>query len=302
MRSWVVSITPFDAAGALDEDAFRRHLRRIASAGAGAYVGSSNVGEGFTLTDDERDRIFTIAAEELKGKTPIRAAGCEPRGLRDIGAYLDAAARAGLDAAHIFQLDNGHTGKPGVAEMEAFYTRAIERAELPVVISSYPSMGYVVPLDLIAKLLDRFPRIVALRAGGGDLAWLAEAIRRFRGRVEVYSAGIPAIPPSILLGADGFLSGEGNLVPGLTARLCAAADANDLKAVQRAYRSLLALSNVLARFGASSGRGIKPLLDRLGLPGGTIRPPRLAIEGATLDALAEAVRELGLEELQKTGG
>ena len=74
MRSWVVSITPFDAAGALDEDAFRRHLRRIASAGAGAYVGSSNVGEGFTLTDDERDRIFTIAAEELKGKTPIRAA------------------------------------------------------------------------------------------------------------------------------------------------------------------------------------------------------------------------------------
>lgn len=83
-------------------------------------------------------------------------------------------------------------------------------------------------------------------------------------------------------------------MPLLTTRLCAAADAGDLAAVRRHWQALLGLSTVLGRFGA---RAMKPLLNRLGLPGGSIRPPRLAIEGSALAAMEEAVRALALDEL-----
>ncbi|WP_431285485.1 dihydrodipicolinate synthase family protein [Humitalea sp. 24SJ18S-53] len=299
MQSWVVSITPFDADGGLDEHAFRLHLRRIRAAGAAAYVGSSNVGEGFTLSAEERDRVFAIAVEELKGRVPVRAAGCEPRGVADALDYLRAAARAGLDAAHLFQLDNGHTGKPNAAEMERFYDITIGEATLPVVISSYPSMGYALPIDLVARLLDRHPQIVAVRAGGGDPLWFAEAIRRFKGRALVYAAGVPSILPALHLGADGFLSGEGNLVPGLTTRLITAARANDFATMQAAYQDFVGLHAVLGKFGG--GRGVKPLLNALGLPGGSIRPPRLPIDDTAVAGLVEAVRALDLPELRPPG-
>ena len=80
-KAWAVCLTPFDAQGRIDEAALREHLCRIRDAGACAYVGSSNVGEGFTFTRDERDRVFAIAVEECKGKTPVRAAGYEPQSI-----------------------------------------------------------------------------------------------------------------------------------------------------------------------------------------------------------------------------
>ena len=75
----VISITPFDGAGRLDEGALRRQLGRLRDAGVSVYVAGSGSGEGYALAPEERDRVLAIAVEELKGKVPVRAMGCEPR-------------------------------------------------------------------------------------------------------------------------------------------------------------------------------------------------------------------------------
>ena len=46
---FVISITPFDAEGRLDEPGLRAHLDRMADAGVGVYLGGGGSGEGFTL-------------------------------------------------------------------------------------------------------------------------------------------------------------------------------------------------------------------------------------------------------------
>ena len=48
-RCFVISITPFTDEGAIDEGAFRQHVRRMAAAGVGVYVGGGGSGEGYTL-------------------------------------------------------------------------------------------------------------------------------------------------------------------------------------------------------------------------------------------------------------
>ena len=56
MGAFVISMTPFDREGHLDENGLREHLRRLAAAGVGVYVGGGASGEGFTLSDDEATR------------------------------------------------------------------------------------------------------------------------------------------------------------------------------------------------------------------------------------------------------
>src|SRR5262249_39344114 len=76
---FVVSITPFDAAGRVDEAGLRAHLQRMVAAGIGVYVGGGGSGEGFVLTSDERRRILEVASEELRGRVPFRSMGVETR-------------------------------------------------------------------------------------------------------------------------------------------------------------------------------------------------------------------------------
>ena len=69
----VISITPFDAQGKLDEPALRQHLRRLRDAGVSVYVAGGGSGEAFTFTPDERDRVLAISVEELKGRVTVNA-------------------------------------------------------------------------------------------------------------------------------------------------------------------------------------------------------------------------------------
>jgi len=296
MKTWVVSLTPFDANGALDEAGLRRHLRRLAAAGACVYVGSSNVGEGFTLTPEERDRVFSIASEELKGKVPVRAAGCEPQSIESAMSYVRAAERAKLDAAHLFQLHNGHTGAPRPAEIEAFYSRVVEATSIPIVLSSYASLGYTLPPAIVSRLLDRFPQIIALRDAGSDPSYLRELIAITQGRAEVYTTGIRNLMNALFHGSQGFLSGEANIAPALAVAVLKAFERKDFDALRTNYEHLYRLHTLVNRFGGSAGRGIKPLLNRLGLPGGALRLPRLAIRGEEQTQMLQDYVALALPE------
>ena len=128
----VISITPFDEQGRLDENALRLHLRRLRDAGVYVYIAGSGSGEGSALSFDERDRVFAIAVEELKGKVPVRAMGCEPHLVGEMVDFLRHAEQRKLDAAQIFSLDIGHSAKPRPPEMEKYYSTVIEATSLPV--------------------------------------------------------------------------------------------------------------------------------------------------------------------------
>lgn len=293
-RAWVVSLTPFDQKGGLDESAFRAHLRRMREAGICVYVGSSNAGEGFTLTSEERQRVFVIAAEELKGIVQVRAAGCEPQSIAEAVAYLRAAESAELDAAHVFPLDTGHAGVPTPAEIERFYTDVISSTRLPVVLSNYPGMGYTLSLSLLARLLERFPQIIAVRDAGADTGYLRGLVSLCAGRAEVYTGGIKNLITAMYHGSQGFLSSEANLAPELAVMVLKAFDAGDFAALNTQYQNLYRLHDLVNRFGGSAGRGMKPLLNLLGLPGGTLRPPRIALGGTELAEMHKAYQALNL--------
>ena len=238
---------------------------------------------------------MTIAVEELKGRVPVRAMGCEPRLPSEMVAFLKRAERAKVDAAQIFSLDIGHGAKPTVAELDSYYSTVIGSVALPVVLSSHHLMGYVLPLDFVERLLDRFPSIVGINYGGSDIKYLAAMIARFADRIEVHCGGPRNAVTTLTLGGHGFMGGEGNFVPSLVASVISAFQERDHDRLRESFGKLLAFHTIYGRYGGSAQRAMKPLMNAFGLRAGTLRSPRLPIDQKELDLVVREVIKLGIQ-------
>lgn len=303
LSTYVVSATPFDDQEQLDETSLRQHLRRLKDAGVdGVYMGAPGAGEILSMTPDERDRMLTIAVEELKGKIAVRSMGWEPRVIGEMVDFVRRTEPIKPDAVMLFSIDMGHNVMPTVKEMERYYSTVIESTSLPIVLSLSYMVGYFPPLDLIERLLDRFPSIIGIAHGGPNIGYLTELIHRVRDRVEVHCAGPSNILTTLYLGGNGWEGNEGNFAPELYVSLLSAFRAGDEKRVREFFTKVMALNGLTGCYGGpSSMRAMKPLMNAFGFPGGgTLRSPRLPISSEELDKLVTAVLRLELPGIPAT--
>jgi len=293
----IIAITPFTKDGRVDEVAFRRQLQRLNRLESSVYVAGSATGEVNALSREERLRVMAIAAEELKGNTPVRAMGAEPRVAKEMIEFLEDVKSSGLEAAQVFCLDMGHGAKPTYAEMEQYYCSVIESTDIKIYLSSHRSVGYFLPLDLVEALVETYPTIAGIAYGGPDIPYLAELIRRVGDRIEVHCAGPGNALSSLGLGGNGFMGGEGNISPEMVTSVISAFAAGDREALRRNFDRLMAFASIYVRYGGSTMRGMKPLMNAFGLPGGELRPPRLPISDADLRQFIAEIEKLNLPGL-----
>ena len=93
---WTTLITPFTPDDELDEDGLRsnvRRVRRLGTSGAGCTWG---MGEFWSLTGEERRRVYDVVADEAAGEWPI-AAHVTHTSAKEMLTLADHAAAAGFD-------------------------------------------------------------------------------------------------------------------------------------------------------------------------------------------------------------
>ncbi len=276
----------------MDEPAFRRHLHRFGDAGVSVFVGGSGSGEGYSLTPEERNRILTIAVEEIGGKVPVFADGVEPRNARETLQFVREIESIKLDAVRIMPLEPGHGSKPNPLEIERFHRAVCEATSRPLILTSHQAAGYVLPIDLVERLADRYSHIHGINYGGTDTTYMAELIKRLAGRIQVHCAGCTNGLTTLTLGGNGFMGNEGNFAPTLVASVLAAFRDGNAAALKESFGKLMALAAIVRRYGGSSLRGLKPMLNLFGVPGGTLREPRLPLDAAEVEKMAKAVAAL----------
>jgi 4-hydroxy-tetrahydrodipicolinate synthase len=285
--TFVVSITPFTAAGALDEPGLRQHLARMRDAGVGVYLGGSGSGEGYTLGRAELERILTVGVEELAGRVPVRAMGVEPRTADEMVELLRLAERVGVDATQVYSLDPGHGNRPTPAELERYLRTALDATQRPVVLSTHQSVGYLVPPELLATLVADAPHVVGVNCSTGDVSYLQRVIDAVDGRADVHVGGPLHAVTALAMGGQGFLSSDANLAPRCCAAVIDRSRAGDGAGLDDAYRLVMRLYTVTRELGGVTAT--KAALAALGLPGGPPRPPRLPADAETV---ARVEREL----------
>jgi 4-hydroxy-tetrahydrodipicolinate synthase len=293
---FAVSITPFDAGGRLDEAAFRTHLRRMVAAGVGVYVGGGGSGEGFVLTETERRRVLEIAAEELTGKVAFRSMGIETRSAEEMIGYLRVAQSVGVDAAQIYSLDLGHGHLPTQEEIRRYLLDVLSGTNVESVLSTHQSVGYRISVDTITEVVSQFDHVVGVNSSHADLSYLADVIDAVGDKVEVHVGGPMQALTALSLGADGFLSSEANLAPRLCHAVITASEHGSGDELIRSFGRLARLS--MALYGQGGIRATKAVLNRLGLPGGSVRKPQLPVAESTVDALMTIIEDLRLGDLE----
>ena len=290
--TFVVSHTPFADDETLDEAGLRAHLGRLASSGIGVYLGGSGSGEGYTLVPDEVRRVLEIGVDELRGRVPVRAMGVEPRSAREMVQLGRIAAAAGVDALQVYSLDVGHGNRPRPDELRRFYGDVLDAVHLPVVLSTHQSVGYALPVELIRDLVDEYDSILGVNCSHNDLNYLVRLLDAVAGEVEVHVGGPMHALSCLALGGQGYLSSEGNLTPRLCVAVVDAYRRGDLAACHAAYARVMKLHAETRRLGGISAT--KAALAWLGLPGGTVRRPRLPVSDADRASIVAMVDDLDL--------
>ena len=117
-------------------------------------------------------------------------------------------------------------------------------------------------------------------------------------RCTIFNWSAMAAVTTLTLGGHGFMGHEGNLAPTVIAEIINAFNAHDQARVQKAYAQLMGIYRIHLQHGGPV-RAMKPLLNALGLPGGTVRPPRMAIDEAALADVLVATLKLSIAELPR---
>jgi 4-hydroxy-tetrahydrodipicolinate synthase len=294
--TFVISITPFDADGRLDEPALRAHLDRMADSGVGVYLGGGGSGEGFTLDEVETRRVLEIGVDQIAGRVPVRAMGIEPRTAAQMIEYIAMAADVGVDAAQVYSLDPGHGHRPSPTEIELYLRDVLESTSLPCVVSSHQSVGYRIRPSLLARLADENPHLIGVNCSHADIGPLVALVDAVGGRLELHVGGPTQALSALSLGAQGFLSSEANLVPQLCASVISAYEAEDLATTFDAFAEVVRLSGML--YGIGGIRATKAVLRRLGLPGGFVRRPQLDADESGVDAVIAHLERTGIGEVE----
>jgi 4-hydroxy-tetrahydrodipicolinate synthase len=214
-------------------------------------------------------------------------------------AYGRVAADVGVDALQVYSLDVGHGNRPRPDELRGYLSDVLDAVSIPVVLSSHFSVGYALPVDLVADLVQEHDQIIGIHCSHDDLTVLVALLDAVGDRVEVHVGGPMHALSCLALGGTGFLSSEGNLAPTLCVEIVDTYARGDFAACQVAYARLMRLHAGFRRLGGIAA--IKCALEVLGLPGGTVRRPRLPLDAdrrAAVAALLDALDvHAGAEDL-----
>jgi 4-hydroxy-tetrahydrodipicolinate synthase len=290
-----MSATPFDADGALDEAAIRAHLRRMADAGVGVYLGSGGAGEGHALSTPELGRLYAIGVSECGGRVPTFANPPESRTAEEMLAKARLAVAAGVDCVQLYAVDGGHGMRPTEAEQELYYRQLLDEIDHPVAISVHPYQDYLTPVPLLTRLARDYPQLVAINVMVRPYNYFVELKDALPARIDFYCVGYDLVQ-GLSLGAAGCLSAEPNLAPVTFRSIIDRARAGDLDGAGAAQADIIRLGNIVTRWAPSTARWVKMGLKVLGRGNGVLRPPYLLPDEGEQAIMAAAFARLGLPD------
>lgn len=153
-------VTPFDADGEIDEHAFVAFLRHLLDeGGSDGLVVAGTTGEGATMNDDEKCRLWELAVAEAGGAPII--AGTGSNDTRHSAELTGRATAIGVDAVLAV---TPYYNKPNERGLRAHFKAIAEATDKPVVLYNIPSRCVIdMSNDFLAELAEEIPNVAAVK-------------------------------------------------------------------------------------------------------------------------------------------
>ncbi len=281
-------VTPFTAAGALDEAGVRRLARRQIDAGIHFLVPCGTTGETPTLTPAERRRVVEIVVDEARGAVPVLA-GAGGYDTREVSEAAAEMARAGADG--ILSVAP-YYNKPTQEGLFQHYQAIAAAVPLPVILYNVPGRtGCNIEVATVVRL-SAIANIIGVKEASGNVTQMCELRRALPESFLVLSGDDALTLPVMSIGGRGIISVVSNQVPAEMARMVELAEAGDFAGARALHYRLLPLMQV--NFVESSPIPVKAAMAMMGLLNEVYRLPMVAPGTASRERIGRILQELGL--------
>jgi len=276
--------TPFSADGSVDHEFLASHARLLVENGASGVVPLGSLGEGATLTYDEKLAVLRTCVGAVGGGASIVA------GVSSLST--GEAVRLALDAAslgcHGLMVLPPYAYSTDWREMKAHVADVLAATELRCLLYNNP-IAYRTDFlpEQIAELAGEFPQLEAVKESSADVRRVT-AIRDLLGaRIEILVGVDDLVLEGLAAGATGWVAGLANALPAESMTLFRLAAAGQKEKVANLYRWFLPLlrMDTVPKF----VQLIKLVQERTGLGSSRVRPPRLPLHGAELRQALETI-------------
>lgn len=294
-------LLPFDVNLKIDEPAYRSHLRDILAVdGVSALTVNGHSSEIHALSADEQKQILEISLDEVGGKVPL-VCGVYADGTQKAAALAKQAADAGARCLLIFPSSVFLFGAAQRTEMILNHYRIIaEATDLSMIAFNYPlSGGLGYSTETLMQLAEEIPQVVAIKDFCNNPVQHEHNIRALHhaGRpFSVLTTHSAWLMSSLVMGADGLLSGAGSVIADLQVKIWKAVIEKDLTKAQDLNDRIWSITNVFYSdpFIDNHNR-MKEALVILGRQQAAyVRPPLMKLSDREIDRVRQGLIEAGL--------
>jgi len=278
------AVTHFHADQSLDLDATMKHVEAMLSAGVHGMIMLGSVGENTVLDPTEKREVLRRTVAHVAGRVPVLAGVAETT-TRAACTFAADCQRLGLDGlmvlpAMIYKADS--------RENAAHFRAVAKASDLPIMVYNNP-VAYRVDIspEEFLELADE-PKFVAIKESSENVRRITDIKNVCGDRYRLFCGVDDLVLESLLLGAEGWISGLVNAFPAenrLLWDLATAGKWDEALSVYRWYTPLLHLDTHVKLV-----QYIKLAVQECGYGSELTRAPRLPLVGEERERILAIIR------------
>ncbi|HEY8231159.1 MAG TPA: dihydrodipicolinate synthase family protein [Vicinamibacteria bacterium] len=278
--------TPFKPDLSVDADLLVKQVDALVRAGCTGIVALGSLGEGGSLSFDEKKAVLRLCKEALAGRASL-VAGVAALTTAEAVRLAELAREQSADGLMVLP---PYVYKGDWRETRAHFEAVISETSLPCMLYNNPiAYGTDVLPDELVELAAALPNLLAVKESSADVRRVS-AIRAIAGERLAILVGVDdLIVEGIAAGAVGWIAGLTDALPVESVRLFELARAgrtDEARAIYDWFLPLLRLDTV-----PKFVQLIKLVQAETGLGSETVRPPRLPLSGAERDSALKLIRD-----------
>ncbi|MED1410959.1 MULTISPECIES: 4-hydroxy-tetrahydrodipicolinate synthase [Bacillus] len=268
-----VLITPMDEFQEINWDGVKQNVNYFIEQKVAGIIINGSTGEFVSLSKEERFKMVETVLKEVDGRIPV-IVGTAAETTKETIEYTRHAEAHGADCALII---NSYYCKPKEEEIYFHFKEISNVVNIPIMLYNNPfTSGVDMSTELMLRIGKECGNVTHIKESSGDIRKARDLVRQGEGAFQVFCGSEDLVMESYLVGATGWVSVAGNIVPGLVTKMYEHFQNGELEKAWEINDAILPLCEFLEGSGKYV-QIVKRSMELHGQAGGPSRYPRLGL-------------------------
>lgn len=268
-----VLITPMDEFQEINWDGVKQNVNYFINQNVAGIIINGSTGEFVSLSKEERFKMVETVLKEVDGRIPV-IVGTAAETTKETIEYTKHAEAHGADCALII---NSYYCKPKEEEIYFHFKEISNAVNIPIMLYNNPfTSGVDMSTELMLRIGKECENVTHIKESSGDIRKARDLVRQGEGAFQVFCGSEDLVMESYLVGATGWVSVAGNIVPGLVTKMYEHFQNDELEKAWEINDAILPLCEFLEGSGKYV-QIVKRSMELHAQAGGPSRYPRLGL-------------------------